>query len=75
MCLSTSVVSSVIAASFALAAYARRSKREPKFIIDLGLAYMLFMALAMGQLFHWVPMHANASPPPQSTIRTSRGSP
>lgn len=44
---------SVIIASFALAFYARKSHRAPSFILDLGLAYMVFLSLAMGQMFHW----------------------
>src|SRR3954447_1305673 len=39
--------------SLALFFYARRSKRNPRFILDLGLAYMVLTALALGVLFHW----------------------
>jgi eukaryotic-like serine/threonine-protein kinase len=42
-----------IAVSFALFAYIRRSRREPKFVLDLGLGYMILMAAALGLMFHW----------------------
>jgi tRNA A-37 threonylcarbamoyl transferase component Bud32 len=42
-----------IAASLALYAYARRSGRDPGFILDLGLIYLVLMAFAIGMMFHW----------------------
>jgi serine/threonine-protein kinase len=43
----------VISASFALSVYARYSRRDPRTILDLGLGYMICLAFAMGQSFHW----------------------
>jgi len=42
--------------SLALFFYARRRDRDPRFILDLGLGYMVLMAFAMGNLFHWEPV-------------------
>lgn len=39
--------------SLALFAYIRRSHRDPRFILDLGLAYMILSAAALGLLIHW----------------------
>jgi serine/threonine-protein kinase len=41
--------------SLALFVYTRRSKRDPQFILDLGLVYMVAMALAVGVIWHWDP--------------------
>jgi len=38
--------------SLALFAYTRRGAREPKFVLDLGLWYLVFTAFALSQLFH-----------------------
>jgi tRNA A-37 threonylcarbamoyl transferase component Bud32 len=38
--------------SLALYFYTRHSKREPQFILDLGLGYMVAIALALGLEFH-----------------------
>jgi eukaryotic-like serine/threonine-protein kinase len=42
--------------SLALFVYTRRSTREPQFILDLGLVYMVVMALAVGVIWHWDPV-------------------
>jgi len=42
-----------IGVSFGLFAYTRRTKREPQFVLDLGLVYLVSMAIALGLLFHW----------------------
>jgi tRNA A-37 threonylcarbamoyl transferase component Bud32 len=39
--------------SIALFAYSRHNRRGPQFILDLGLGYMVGMALALGLMFHW----------------------
>jgi serine/threonine-protein kinase len=39
--------------SIALYFYSRHSTRDPRFIFDLGLAYMVFTALLLGLMFHW----------------------
>jgi len=38
--------------SLALFAYTRKGQRDPKFVLDLGLVYMVFTAFALSQLFH-----------------------
>ena len=38
--------------SLALFVYARRGERDPRFILDLGLWYLVFMALALALVFH-----------------------
>ena len=47
------IVSAV--ASFFLFIYSRKTKREPKFILNLGLVYMVVMSVAIGVLSHWDP--------------------
>jgi plasmid stabilization system protein ParE len=42
-----------LAASLALFIYLRRGDRAPEFVIDLGLAYMVAAAFAIGVLLHW----------------------
>src|SRR5688572_29222999 len=44
-----------IVVSVALFFYTRHSEREPKFILDLGLVYMVFTAAALGLIIHWGP--------------------
>jgi eukaryotic-like serine/threonine-protein kinase len=44
-----------VVGSLALFAYIRRSDRDPGFILDLGLAYMVLSAAALGLLIHWEP--------------------
>ena len=39
--------------SIALFAYSRHNRRGPGFILELGLGYMVSMALALGLMFHW----------------------
>jgi serine/threonine-protein kinase len=39
--------------SLTLFAYTRRSRRDPRFILDLGLGYLVFTALALSLTFHW----------------------
>src|SRR6476646_2158809 len=56
------IAASSIVLSVALYAYTRRGKRSPQFAIDLGLGYMVVMALALGLMFHW------DSPPPGFTV-------
>jgi eukaryotic-like serine/threonine-protein kinase len=42
-----------ILASLALFVYTRRSRRDPEFILNVGLAYMVLTALALGLTFHF----------------------
>ena len=43
----------VVIVSLGLFAFTRKSKRNPAVILDIGLGYMVFSALALGLLFHW----------------------
>src|SRR5262245_62060469 len=38
--------------SLAVFVYSRRKGRDPRFVIDVGLGYMVFTAFALGQMFH-----------------------
>jgi serine/threonine-protein kinase len=42
-----------VIASLALFFYIRRGDRDPRFILDLGLVYMVFTAAALGLMMHW----------------------
>ncbi len=42
-----------VVASLSLFFYTRKADRNPRFILDLGLAYLVLTALALGVLFHW----------------------
>ncbi len=42
-----------ILASLALFFYIRNGDRDPRFILDVGLVYMVFTAAALGLLMHW----------------------
>ncbi|MDQ6633571.1 MAG: serine/threonine protein kinase [Gemmatimonadota bacterium] len=44
-----------VALSIALFLYTRRTTRNPQFVLDLGLAYMVVMAAALGLMWHWDP--------------------
>jgi tRNA A-37 threonylcarbamoyl transferase component Bud32 len=44
-------VASVIV-SLALFAYTRKGERDPRFVLDLGLWYMVFTAFSLGLVFH-----------------------
>jgi len=50
-----------VAASLLLFWYTRKGDRDPKGILDLGLAYMVFTAFAMGLIVHWQPLPVNRS--------------
>jgi serine/threonine-protein kinase len=47
--------------SLLLFSYTRRGDRDPESILNLGLAYMVFTAFALGLTFHWAPMPVNQS--------------
>jgi hypothetical protein len=42
-----------VLSSLALFAYTRRTDRSPRFILDLGLGYMVFTAFLLGMIWHW----------------------
>jgi eukaryotic-like serine/threonine-protein kinase len=45
-----------VVASLALFAYTRGPARDPRLVLDLGLAYMVLTAFALGLLIHWDPV-------------------
>jgi eukaryotic-like serine/threonine-protein kinase len=45
-----------VVVSLLLFTYTRQEGRNPRRIMDLGLAYMVFTAGALGLVFHWQPM-------------------
>jgi serine/threonine-protein kinase len=49
-----SVVSVIV--SVALYVYIRKANRDPKFILDLGLVYLVFTSMAIGLVMHWEPV-------------------
>jgi serine/threonine-protein kinase len=49
-----------VIASLTLYVYTRRTARDPRFILDLGLGYMVLMALALGLSWHWSPIPRQA---------------
>jgi eukaryotic-like serine/threonine-protein kinase len=50
--------------SLALFFYTRRSTRDPQFILNLGLVYMVTMCLAVGLIWHWDPVgHGKSTMP------------
>jgi tRNA A-37 threonylcarbamoyl transferase component Bud32 len=54
-----------IVVSLALFAYTRRSRRDPGFILDLGLVYMVYVGLALGLMVHLGPVPANWTVEPE----------
>jgi hypothetical protein len=42
--------------SVALFLYTRKAERDPKFILDLGLVYLVATAFALGFVMHWEPV-------------------
>src|SRR3954471_12420932 len=54
-----------VLASLLLFAYTRRANRNPQRILDLGLAYMVLTALALGLTFHSGPIVPTLSVSPQ----------
>ena len=50
-----------VLASVLLFFYTRQRDRDPRRILDLGLAYMVFTAFGLGLTFHWEPMPARTS--------------
>ena len=45
--------------SLALFFYTRWRERNPRFILDLGLVYMVLTAFALGLIMHWAPVPSN----------------
>jgi len=51
------ISAAAIVASLGLFYYTRRTDRDPKFILDLGLVYLVLTALALGFVTHWDPVN------------------
>jgi eukaryotic-like serine/threonine-protein kinase len=51
--------------SLLLFTYTRSRDRNPRSILDLGLAYMVFTACGLGLTFHWGPLPPNRSIAPE----------
>ncbi len=52
---STDIIAGIsVAASLGLFFYIRSGDRDPRFLLDLGLVYMVFTAAALGLMLHWV---------------------
>jgi serine/threonine-protein kinase len=49
--------------SLALFVYTRRSQRDPAFILDLGLVYMVVLAAIIGLIMHWDPSMRDSTRP------------
>jgi serine/threonine-protein kinase len=47
------IAASAVAASLLLFLYTRRPNRDPRRILDLGLAYLVLTAVDLGLVFHW----------------------
>ena len=45
-----------VVASLGLFFYIRRGDRDPRFLLDLGLVYMVFTSAALGLMMHWFPV-------------------
>ncbi len=50
------IAAASVGISLALALYTRNPERDPQFMLDLGLGYMVVMALAIGISWHWGPI-------------------
>ena len=57
-----------VVASLALYYYARSTKREPQFILNIGLGYMVLTAAAIGLITHWYTDSAELSAEVAPTI-------
>jgi len=54
----------VVLASLALFVYTTRARRSPRFVLDLGLAYLALTAFAIALIINWqpVPPHTSVAP-------------
>ncbi|MEO8635511.1 MAG: serine/threonine-protein kinase [Gemmatimonadales bacterium] len=53
---SDAITGASVLLSLALFAYSRQPGRDPRFVLDLGLVYLVLTALALGLGWHWLPM-------------------
>ena len=54
----------IVLASLGLFLYTRRAERNPRFVLDLGLAYLVLTAFAIATIINWGPVPAHASVAP-----------
>jgi serine/threonine-protein kinase len=52
---SDTIAAIAVVVSLAMFVYARRTTASPRFVLDLGLAYMILMSLLVGVIWHWDP--------------------
>jgi serine/threonine-protein kinase len=55
------IVAAMVIASVALYFYTRRTRRNPRFILDIGQVYLVFTALVIAVMINWEPVPPNAS--------------
>jgi serine/threonine-protein kinase len=63
--MSDAIAASGVLVSLLLFAYTRTGNRDPRRILDLGLVYLVFTALALGLIFHSGPILPTLSVAPQ----------
>ena len=63
--LSDAIAAASVVASLLLFAFTRTANRDPQRILDIGLAYMVLTALALGVIFHSGPILPTLSVSPQ----------
>lgn len=51
-----SIAAAAAIVSVVLFLYTRKTSRDPKFILDLGLVYFVLTAIALGLVLHWEPV-------------------
>jgi eukaryotic-like serine/threonine-protein kinase len=59
------IAASNVFVSLLLFSYTRRADRDPRGMLDLGLAYMVFTAMSLALTSHWGPLPADLSISPQ----------
>ena len=52
---SDTITAVAVVISLAMFLYSRRTTQNPRFVLDLGLAYMVVMAFLVGVIWHWDP--------------------
>jgi serine/threonine protein kinase len=59
------IAAASVVVSLALFAYIRRGDRDPRFVLDLGLWYMVFTAFALSVMFHLGGIPSSGEPLPE----------
>jgi tRNA A-37 threonylcarbamoyl transferase component Bud32 len=50
---SDTITAVAVVLSLALFVYSRRTHQNPRFVLDLGLVYMIVLSLLVGMIWHW----------------------